>query len=60
MGTERPIGHGMPAEVVVDLMRYREAAGLSAFQINFHGKSNLGQLLDSMECFMQEAKPLVT
>lgn len=58
-GAERPIGHGTPAEVAADLLRYREAAGVNAFQINFHGIRDLGQLLDSMDCFMREVKPLV-
>jgi probable F420-dependent oxidoreductase len=56
-GRERPPGHGTPAEVAADLLRYREAAGLDAFQINFHGNRNLDQLLQSMECFMAEVKP---
>jgi probable F420-dependent oxidoreductase len=59
-GAERPIGHGTAAEVAADLLRYREAAGLNAFQINFHGNRSLGQLLDSMDCFMREVKPLLT
>jgi hypothetical protein len=59
-GRERPVGHGTPAEVAADLSRYREAAGLDAFQINFHGCHDLDQLLQSMECFMREVKPLVT
>jgi probable F420-dependent oxidoreductase len=54
---KRPAGHGTPTEVVGDLSRYREAAGLEAFQINFHGNHDLGQLLQSMECFMREVKP---
>jgi probable F420-dependent oxidoreductase len=58
-GIERPIGHGTPAEIAADLVRYREAAGVSAFQINFHGNRDLGQLLDSMDCFVREVKPLV-
>ncbi len=58
-GAERPIGHGTPAEVASDLLRYREAAGLHAFQINFHGCQNLDHLLDSMNCFMQEVKPRI-
>jgi probable F420-dependent oxidoreductase len=41
-GAERPIGHGTPAEVAADLLRYREAAGVNAFQINFHGNHDLG------------------
>jgi probable F420-dependent oxidoreductase len=56
---ERPIGHGTPAEIAADLLRYREAAGVNAFQINFHGNHDLGQLLDSMDCFMRDVKPLV-
>jgi probable F420-dependent oxidoreductase len=58
-GKERPTGHGTPAEVADDLLRYQEAAGLDAFQINFHGNHNLDQLLQSMECFMREVKPKV-
>jgi probable F420-dependent oxidoreductase len=56
-GKERPTGHGTPAEVAGDLLRYREAAGLEALQINFHGNRDLDQLLQSMECFMREVKP---
>ena len=56
-GKDRPTGHGTPAEVAGDLARYREAAGLEAFQINFHGNRNLNQLLQSMECFMSEVRP---
>lgn len=59
-GAERPIGHGTPNEVSADLRRYRETVGVSAFQINFHGNRNLGQLLDSIDCFMHEVTPLVT
>lgn len=55
----RPPGHGTPAEVAGDLQRYREAAGLEAFQINFHGNRNLAQLLDRMERFMREVVPLL-
>ncbi len=36
------------------------AAEVNAFQINFHDNHNLGQLLDLMDCFMQEVKLLVT
>ncbi len=59
-GTARPTEHGTPAEVAADLLRYREAAGLNAFQINFHGCRDLDHLLDSMDRFMREVKPLVT
>jgi probable F420-dependent oxidoreductase len=58
-GAARPIGHGTPAEVAADLALYREAAGLGAFQINFQGLRSLDHLLQSMECFMQEVKPLL-
>jgi probable F420-dependent oxidoreductase len=59
-GKERPTGHGTPAEVAADLTRYREAADLDAFQINFHGNRSLDQLLKSMECFMREVAPVVS
>ena len=39
---------------------YPGAAALDGFQINFHGNRDLDQLLQSMECFMQEVAPLVT
>ena len=51
---------GTPAEVAGDLLSYREKAGLDAFQINFHGNRNLDQLLQSMECFMQDVAPLMS
>jgi hypothetical protein len=59
-GAERPIGWGTSAEVAGDLLRYRDAAGLNAFQINFHGNRNLDQLLASMDHFMRDVRPLVT
>jgi probable F420-dependent oxidoreductase len=59
-GKERPTGHGTPAEVAADLLRYRAAAGLDAFQINFHGNRSPDQLLQSMECFMREVAPVVS
>jgi hypothetical protein len=58
-GGTRPIGQGTPAQVAEDLQRYRQEAGLEAFQINFNGCHNLEQLLASMDCFMQEVSPLV-
>ena len=57
---KRPVGHGTPAEVAGDLLSYREKAGLDAFQINFHGNRNPDQLLQSMECFMQDVAPIVS
>jgi hypothetical protein len=45
--------------VAEDIQRYRHEAGLEAFQINFNGCHSLDQLLASMDCFMQEVKPLV-
>ena len=59
-GKDRPVGHGTPAEVAADLRRYRDAADLDAFQINFHGNPSLDQLLKSMECFMREVAPAVS
>jgi probable F420-dependent oxidoreductase len=59
-GKERPAGQGTPAEVSADLLRYREAAGLDAFQINFHGNRDVDLLLQSMDCFMREVAPAVS
>ena len=58
-GAERPPGWGTSAQVVDDLRRYAEAAGLDAFQINIHGNRDLAQLLDQMDCFVQEVRPHV-
>ena len=60
VGAKRPIGRGTAAEVAADLLHYREVAGVNAFQINFHGNRDLGQLLQSMEHFMSVVAPLVT
>ena len=46
-------------EVVDDMQRYRQEAGIEAFQINFNGCHNLAQLLDSMDLFVQEVRPKV-
>jgi hypothetical protein len=59
-GAERSPGWGTPAQVVDDMRRYGEAAALDAFQINFHGNRDLAQLLDQMDCFVQEVRPNVT
>jgi probable F420-dependent oxidoreductase len=59
-GAKRPVGRGTVAEVAADLMRYRQEAGVGAFQINFHGNRDLGQLIESMDCFIREVKPQVT
>jgi hypothetical protein len=53
-------GKSSSADVVAELSRYRETAGLEAFQVNFHGNRDLAQLLDSMERFMAEVKPRVS
>lgn len=58
-GAARPTGQGTPAQVAEDLQRYRHEAGVEAFQINFNGCHSLDQLDASMDCFMQEVKPLV-
>ena len=58
-GTARPTGQGTAAQVATDIQRYRQEAGVDAFQINFNGCHSLDQLLDSMDCFMQDVKPLV-
>jgi probable F420-dependent oxidoreductase len=59
LGAKRPTGQGTPRQVAEDIQRYRHEAGLDAFQINFNGCHNLDQLISSMDCFMQEVKPLV-
>jgi probable F420-dependent oxidoreductase len=46
-----------PAEIADELARYREAAGVEAFQINFHGNRDLDHLLEAMERFMADVKP---
>lgn len=56
---ERATGHGTPAQVAEDLQRYRQEAGVEAFQINFNGCHSLGQLMASMDLFMEEVKPKV-
>jgi alkanesulfonate monooxygenase SsuD/methylene tetrahydromethanopterin reductase-like flavin-dependent oxidoreductase (luciferase family) len=56
---ERPIGQGRPAQVAADMRRFRDEAGLEAFQINFNGCQNLEHLPASMALFMREVKPLV-
>ncbi len=48
-----------PAEVAGELSRYRDEAGLTAFQINFHGNRDLARLLDAMRRFTEEVKPRV-
>jgi probable F420-dependent oxidoreductase len=58
-GAGRPTGQGTPRQVAEDIQRYRHEAGVDAFQINFNGCHSLDQLLTSMDCFMQEVKPLV-
>ena len=47
------------ADIVGEIARYREAAGLDAFQVNFHGNRDQAQLLDAMERFMREVAPQV-
>jgi probable F420-dependent oxidoreductase len=58
-GSERATGQGTPQQVAADIQRYQQEAGVNAFQINFNGCPSLAQLLESMDCFMQEVKPLV-
>lgn len=58
-GGARPTGQGTPAQVAEDIRRYRQEAGVEAFQINFNGCPSLEKLLDSMDCFVQEVQPHV-
>ena len=56
-GAERTTGHGTRAQVVEDLQRYCQEAGVEDFQINFNGCHSLQQLKDSMDLFMEVVKP---
>ena len=56
---QRPTGQGSPDDVVQDMLRYREEAGLEAFQVNFNGCHSLQQLLDSMDRFTNDVRPAV-
>ncbi len=56
---DRPTGQGSVAEVISDMKRYRQEAGLEEFQINFNGCGSLQQLLDSMDLLVQEVIPKV-
>ena len=58
-GEDRPTGQGTPDQVVSDMRRYRQEAGLEEFQINFNGCGSLQELLDSMNCLVQEVIPRV-
>ena len=58
-GGDRPMGQGTPAQVIDDMQRYRQEAGIEAFQVNFNGCHSLTQLLDSMDMFVQEVRPKV-
>ena len=57
--SDRPLGQGSADQVAEDIKRYKQEAGVAAFQINFNGCQNLQQLLESMDIFMREVKPLV-
>ena len=56
---DRPLGQGSADQVAADINQFQQEAGVTAFQINFNGCQNLRQLLDSMDTFMREVKPLV-
>ena len=58
-GGDRPTGQGTPAQVISDMRRYRQEAGLEEFQVNFNGCGSLQQLLDSMDLLVQEVIPKV-
>ncbi len=57
--SDRPVGQGSADQVAADIRQFQQEAGVAAFQINFNGCHNLGQLLESMDTFMREVKPLV-
>ena len=56
---DRPTGQGTAEQVLSDMKRYRQEAGLEEFQINFNGCRNLQQLLDSMDVLVEEVIPRV-
>ncbi len=56
---ERPTGQGTAEQVASDITRYRQEAGLEAFQINFNGCGSLQQLLDSMDVLVEDVMPRV-
>ena len=58
-GGDRPTGQGTPGQVLSDMRRYRQEAGLEEFQINCNGCGSLQQLLDSMDVLAQEVIPRV-
>ena len=58
-GGDRPTGQGTPDQVVSDMRRYRQEAGLDEFQVNFNGCGSLQELLDSMDLLVQEVIPRV-
>ncbi len=58
-GADRPTGQGSVEQIVSDMKRYREEAGLEDFQMNFNGCGSLQQLLDSMDVLVQEVLPRV-
>ncbi len=56
---DRPTGQGTAEQVLSDMKRYRQEAGLEEFQINCNGCGNLQQLLDSMDVLVEEVIPRV-
>ena len=58
-GADRPLGQGSADQIAADINQFQQEAGVAAFQINFNGCQNLRQLLESMDTFMREVKPLV-
>ena len=57
--SDRPMGYGTTEQIVSDLKRYRQEAGLEEFQINCHDCGNLQQLLDTMDALAQDVLPKV-
>ena len=50
-------GHGTPEEVAEDMAIYRDEADVQNFQVNFNGCPSLGQLVESMHCFVEQVIP---
>ncbi|MFP6748320.1 MAG: LLM class F420-dependent oxidoreductase [Alphaproteobacteria bacterium] len=53
----RLTGHGGAEDVAEDIAKFRDAAGLDQFQLNFNGCGGLEQLEESMTLFMEEVRP---
>lgn len=56
----RLTGHGSVEDVASDIAKFRDAAGLDQFQLNFNGSGSLAELEASMTLFMEQVRPAVS